>query len=82
MTKTCEQCGRPLEPKPFAAHKRFCSPTCRQAWHGEKRQAASKLEARLGKVDHALFAWVAQETGLAPGDVERVVDVLIAGRKG
>lgn len=42
----CDNCGQPLGPlPPSAKHKRFCSPTCRQDWHRERRRhALERLE--------------------------------------
>lgn len=33
----CDSCSRPIEPNPRAAHKRFCSAGCRNAWHAAER---------------------------------------------
>lgn len=37
----CDACGKPLgQLPPSAKNKRFCSNSCRNSWHSERRKAA------------------------------------------
>lgn len=44
LKTTCDNCGKPLgELPPSALGKRFCSLSCRNAWHLERRRLAFEL---------------------------------------
>jgi predicted nucleic acid-binding Zn ribbon protein len=38
-SKPCEKCGESIE---MLAFQRFCSMTCHDKWHGQKRKQAKK----------------------------------------
>ena len=44
---TCDSCGRDFAPRANAPHKRFCSLSCRNSWHANRRaKAMSEYNAK------------------------------------
>ncbi len=43
IAKTCANCTRPFDTPSWAANKRFCSDSCRQSWHSDRRKQAMEL---------------------------------------
>lgn len=70
----CANCARPFTPPAFAPAKRFCSASCRQAWHLAARKRA--LETRTILEDPELAGRLSAATGSPVEQVETILSAL------